>query len=142
MQNAGEYLKRVMVLGDYCYLESAKKTVLTVFGCIKVFLSERDIHRVNSILPEELQSLWQVSEIRREENNTSSEDCIGLLQRAGNYPYRAAAEKAIKVVFASLKEVLTADGLKEFVSLIPSSLREIFNSSGVCVFDSSAEEFL
>jgi len=134
-------LKRVMVLGGFCYPEYAEQVVLKFFGCLKKTLPRSKKTKLYNLLPDVLKELWERAERDRRFTSTS-DDWIGAFQKAGEFPYRAAAERAIKVVFSSMKELMHAQQVKELIELMPTSLRELVKDSSACVYDSSAEEFL
>lgn len=133
------YLTRVAVLGRYCYPERSEETALTVFSSLKCILPEGINQSIFELLPEPVKTLWKDAPV----NGISSDaDCITIAKERGNYPYRAAAEKAFEVVFASIREILDDDKKNRFISLLPLHLRETFERSKSCILDGSAEDFL
>lgn len=140
MLSKEEYIKRVTVLGNYCYPDRAEETALIVFSCLKKNLSAEGNQRIQEFLPEPLNSLWKEARLDGKAFNDS--DCISLAKEIGNYPYRSAAEKAFEVIFASIREIIEDDKKEKMMELLPLTLRIIFERSKSCALDGSAEEFL
>lgn len=134
-----EYINRVTVLGRYCYPRRGEEAALVVFSCLKRVLSEEDIQYMSGLLPCPVRRLWEEAEFA---GGPGEEDCITLAMRLGNYPYRAAAEKAVEVIFASLREIVDAGGREKIKDLLPLSLQVVFERSRSCALDGSAEDFL
>ncbi len=133
------YLHRVTVLGQYCYPERAEETIRLVFSCVKCVLSGEAGRRILEFLPEPVRSVWDDTIPGRE---LTDGDCITLAKKMGGYPYRAAAEKAFEVVFASIRELMDDVKVSEMMDLLPSSLKILFVRSKSCALDGSAEDFL
>lgn len=133
------YITRVAVLGRYCYPERGKETALIVFSSLKCVLPVEIIYNIFELLPEPVKTLWKDAPINGISSNT---DCITIAKEMGNYPYRAAAEKAFEVVFASIREILDNDKKNRFISLLPLYLKDYFERSKSCILDGSAEDFL
>ncbi|NOY65566.1 MAG: DUF2267 domain-containing protein [Nitrospirae bacterium] len=135
-----DYFDRVMVLGQYCYPERAEEAVLLVLSCLKHLLSEEAARGIKEMLPEPVRGLWEEAVF----NNNYDEDevdCITLAKRLGNYPYRAAAERAFEVVFASIRE-LTDEQRREAIKTLPLTVQPLFERAKSCAIDGSAEDFL
>ncbi len=133
------YIKRIMVLGQYCSPQRGEETALLVFFCLKKVLSKESYQNIFELLPEPVKSFWENASL----NGTSDDvDCITLAKRMGNYPYRAAAEKAFEVIFASIREIIDDDKKMKLMDFLPSPLKVIFERSKSCAFDGSAGDFL
>lgn len=139
MLSREDYIKRVTVLGQYCYPKRGEETALTVFSCLKKVLPDESVQDILELLPEPVKGLWEDSPSNGIFRNV---DCITLAKELGNYPYRAAAEKAFEVVFASIREILDHDKKTNLINLLPLYLREIFECSKSCALDGSPEDFL
>lgn len=135
-----EYVKRVTVLGHYCYPERAEETAHIVFSCLKKALSEESSQSILEFLPEPVNSLWKEATLNGKAFDDA--DCITLAKEMGNYPYRAAAENAFEVIFASIREIIEDDKKINLMDLLPLPLRLIFERSKSCSLDGSAEDFL
>ena len=133
------YLRRVTVLGQYCYPERAEETIRLVFSCVKCVLSVEAGRRILELLPEPVRSIWDSTIPKRELANG---DCITLAKEMGGYPYRAAAEKAFEVVFASMREIMDDVKIGEMMDVLPSPLKMLVIRSKSCALDGSAEDFL
>ena len=134
-----DYIKRVTILGQYCYPERGEATVLIVFSCLKKTLAEESNLIVTDLLPEPVKSLWKGASINGRVND---KDCITLAIEIGNYPYRAAAERAFEIVFASIREIIDDKEKIKILELLPLYLKAIFERSRSCALDWSAEDFL
>ena len=134
-----EYLRRVTVLGQYCYPERAEENIRLVFSCLKCVLPVEASRRILEVLPEPVRSIWESTTLRRE---ITHGDSVTLAKEMGGYPYRAAAEKAFEVVFASIREIIDDVKIREIMDLLPSPLKIPFVRSKSCALDGSAEDFL
>lgn len=134
-----DYLGRVAVLGRLAYSQRAREAAGVVFSCVKENLRDEDLSAVRTLLPEPVRELWDEAAQAASE---SRGDCIARVQEAGGYPYRAAAERAVEVIFASLREVLGEAEKKAFRDRLPGRLRELFDRASTCSLDGSAEDFL
>lgn len=133
------YIRRIMVLGQYCYPRRAEETALLVFSCLKKAISKKNHQEIFKLLPEPAKSFWENASF----NGTSEDtDCIMMAKRIGNYPYRAAAEKAFEVIFASIREIMDDNANERIMGLLPPPLKVIFDRSRSCVLDGSAGDFL
>jgi uncharacterized protein (DUF2267 family) len=130
-----------MDLGRYCFFERAEETAIIVFSCLKKVIPEKNIKHIFALLPEPVKSIWE-SAIFKGTVEKDMSDCITLAKEKGNYPYRAAAERAFEFIFASIREIVDDDKKRKIKELLPSSVQDIFERSRSCTFDSSAEEFL
>lgn len=133
------YLQRVTVLGRYCYQERAEETLRIVLSCLKCALPVEADRKIFAVLPEPVSSMW--------ESTTSAgpsphDDCVAMAKELGGYPYRAAAEKAFEVIFASLREIMDEVKIGEMMEFLPSPLKILFVRSQSCALDRSAEDFL
>ena len=133
------YLRRVNVLGQYCYPERAEETIRLVCSCLKSALTAEAGRRILDLLPEPVRSIWESTVSATESSNV---DCIALAKERGGYPYRAAAEKAFEVVFASIREMMDDAGIGEITDLLPPPLKMLVIRSTSCALDGSAEDFL
>lgn len=129
-----------MILGQYCYPERAEKTAMTVFSSLKNALSGEDARKFFDLLPEPVSGLWRNAS--PEGMGDDGPDCIASAQRAGDYPYRAAAERAFEAVFASIREIVDDERKKWIHNMLPPSVRPLFERSKACALDGSAEDFL
>jgi len=86
-----------------------------------------------------VRSIWDSTTPERE---LADGDCITLAKELGGYPYRAAAEKAFEVVFASIRENMDDVMIGEIMDLLLSPLKILFVRSKSCALDGSAEDFL
>lgn len=127
------------VLGQYCYPERAEETIRLVFSCLKCVLPVEASRRILELLPEPVRSIWDSTTPERE---LADGDCITLAKELGGYPYRAAAEKAFEVVFASIRENMDDVMIGEIMDLLLSPLKILFVRSKSCALDGSAEDFL
>ncbi|GAB4406671.1 MAG: hypothetical protein OHK0032_01740 [Thermodesulfovibrionales bacterium] len=128
-----------MVLGQYCSPQRGEDTALLVFSCLKRALSKESNQNIFELLQEPVKSLWENASL----NGTSDDaDCITLAKRMGNYPYRAAAEKAFEVIFASIREIMDDNANDKIISFLPPPLKVIFERSRSCALDGSAGDFL
>lgn len=134
-----DYLRRVTVLGQYCYPERAEETIRLVFSCLKCVLPVEASRRILEVLPEPARSIWESTTLRRE---ITHGDSVTLAKEMGGYPYRAAAEKAFEVVFASIREIIDDVKIGEIMDLLPSALKILVVRSKSCALDGSAEDFL
>ncbi|MEW6410009.1 MAG: DUF2267 domain-containing protein [Nitrospirota bacterium] len=134
-----EFLSRVMILGQYCYTERGEITVKTVFTALKSFLQKDESKRLEGLLPSPLRELWQESPFV-EVGYDSNKDYIVLVSKIGNYPYKAAAERDVKIVFAGIREFMDESTINELISILPD--KEIFEKSKSCSLNGSAENFL
>ncbi len=134
-----DYLRRVTVLGQYCYPERAEETIRLVFSCLKCVLPVEASRRILEVLPEPVRRIWDSTIPGRE---LTHGDCVTLAKEMGGYPYRAAAEKAFEVVFASIREIIDDVRIREIMDLLPSPLKALFVRSKSCALDGSAEDFL
>ena len=134
-----DYLRRVAVLGQYCYPERAEETIRLIFSCLKCVLPVEASRRILEVLPEPVRSIWESTTLRRE---ITHGDSVTLAKEMGGYPYRAAAEKAFEVVFASIREIIDDVNIGEIMDLLPSPLKALFVRSKSCALDGSAEDFL
>ena len=133
------YLRRVTVLGQYCYPERAEETIRLVFSCLNCALPMEVGRRILDLLPEPVRSIWESTTPARE---LTSGDCVTLTKELGGYPYRAAAEKAFEVVFASIREIMDDVKIGELMDLLPSAMKILVVRSKSCALDGSAEDFL
>lgn len=136
-----EYIKRVTILGRYCYPERGEETARIVFSCLKETLSGESLRAVSELLPGPVKGLWQEAPFDGRASG-NAEDCISLAKERGKYPYRAAAERAFEVIFASLGESLGDDGKIRMADALPPPLRVLFERSRSCALDGAAEDFL
>lgn len=127
------------VLGQYCYPERAEETIRLVSSCLKCVLPMEASRRILDLLPEPVRSIWESTTPGRELTNG---DCVTLAKELGGYPYRAAAEKAFEVVFASIREIMDDVKIGEIMDLLPSPLKILVVRSKSCALDGSAEDFL
>ena len=127
------------VLGQYCYPERAEETILLVSLCLKCALPGEASRKILDLLPEPVRSIWESTTPGRELTNG---DCVTLAKELGGYPYRAAAEKAFEVVFASIREIMDDVKIGELMDLLPPPLTILFVRSKSCALDGSAEDFL
>lgn len=134
-----DYLRRVTVLGQYCYPERAEETIRLVFSCLKCVLPVEASRRILEVLPEPVRSIWESTTLRRE---ITHGDSVTLAKEMGGYPYRAAAEKAFEVVFASIREIIDDVKIGEIMDLLPSARKILVVRSKSCALDGSAEDFL
>lgn len=139
MKSKEAYLSRVTVLGQYCYPERAEETIRLVFSCVKRVLSVEAGGKIPEFLPEPVRSIWDDTIPGRE---LPDGDCVTLVKEMGGYPYRAAAEKAIEVVFASIRELIDEAKVSELMDLLPEPLKVLFVHSKSCALDGSAADFL
>ncbi|MGD2079589.1 MAG: hypothetical protein PVJ36_00475 [Nitrospirota bacterium] len=139
MMSRQEYLTRIETLGQFCDAARAEQTVRLVFACLKRALGDGGA-RFGGLLSGPARELWD--EAVGEGLGGDGEDCITVAQRAGNYPYRAAAEKAFEVIFASLREGADEEQQAEMASLLPQRLLPVFEKSKSCALDGSAGDFL
>jgi hypothetical protein len=95
--------------------------------------------RILDLLPEPVRSIWESTTPGRE---LTRSDCVTLAKELGGYPYRAAAEKAFEVVFASIREIMDDVKIGEIMDLLPSPLKILVVRSKSCALDGSAEDFL
>ena len=133
------YLRRVTVLGQYCYPERAEETIRLVFSCLKCALPAEASWRILELLPEPAKGIWESTTPGRE---LTQGDCVALARELGGYPYRAAAEKAFEVIFASIREMMDEVKIGEIMDLLPSPLKMLVVRSKSCALDGSAEDFL
>lgn len=133
------FLRRVTVLGQYCYPERAEETIRLVSSCLKCTLPVESSRRILDLLPEPMRSIWQSSTPLRE---IIHGDCVALAKEVGGYPYRAATEKAFEVVFASIREIVDEARMREIMDLLPPPLKALFERSKSCALDGSAQDFL
>ncbi|MCL5024569.1 MAG: DUF2267 domain-containing protein [Nitrospirae bacterium] len=133
------YLRRVTVLGQYCYPERAEETLRLVFSCLKGVLPVETGRRILEFLPEPVRSIWDDTIPGKQ---LTDGDCVTLAKETGGYPYRAAAEKAFEVVFASIRELVDDVKVRGIMDLLPSPLEILFVRSKSCALDGSAEDFL
>jgi hypothetical protein len=129
----------VTVLGQYCYPERAEETIRLVSSCLKSALPVEAGRRIHELLPDPVRSMWESATPGRELTNG---DCVTLAKELGGYPYRAAAEKAFEVVFASIREITDDVTIGEIMDLLPPPLKIIVVRSKSCALDGSAEDFL
>lgn len=139
MLSKEDYLKRVTTLGCYCYHERAGETAAIVFASLKKTLSEEKMQDIIRLLPEPVKGLCMEADFKGPLNGT---DCITIAKEMGDYPYRAAAEKAFEVIFASIREIIDDDKKIKISNLLPLPLRQIFEGSKSCVLDGSPGDFL
>jgi len=139
MLSREEYIKRVTVLGQYLSPERGRATALLVFSCLKGALSAEDAQGIYELLPEPVRYLWKEAPSSGGSDNT---DCITLAKKVGDYPYRAAAERAFEVIFASIGEIIDGDTKDRLIGRLPSQLKVIFERSRACVLDGSPGDFL
>ncbi len=136
-----DYFERVMVLGQYCYLERAKEVVYLVMSCLKEVIPEKAVQDLEKALPEPVRGL--LKEALLNDNHGEDEiDCITLVKQRGNFPYRAAAERTFEVVFASIREITDEQSRERIKALLPPSVQTIFDRAKSCAIDGSAEDFL
>lgn len=110
-----------------------------VMACLKRGLAD-DSARFAELLSGPARQLWD--EAAADGLDADGEDCISVAQKAGNYPYRAAAEKAFEVIFASLREGADDEQKAEMAMLLPPLLVPVFEKSKSCALDGSAGDFL
>ncbi len=134
-----EYLGRIETLGQFCSAARAEETVRLVLACLKRGLGE-DSARFAELLCAPARELWD--EATDDGLDGDGEDCISVAQKAGNYPYRAAAERAFEVIFASLREGADEGQKAEMARLLPPRLVPVFEKSKGCALDGSAGDFL
>ena len=127
------------VLGQYCYPERAEETIRLVSSCLKCVLPLGASRRILDLLPEPVRSIWESTAPGRE---LTTGDCVTLAKELGGYPYRAAAEKAFEVVFASIREIMDDVKIGEIMDLLPSAMKILVVRSKSCALDGSAEDFL
>lgn len=139
MMSRQEYLRRIEILGQFCNTGRAEETVHVVLACLKRGLGDNS-KRFARLISGPAREFWD--EATENDLNGEGEDCISIAQRAGNYPYRAAAEKAFEVIFASLRENSDEEQKAEMVKLLPPGLLHIFEKSKSCALDGSAGDFL
>lgn len=132
-------MRRVTVLGQYCYPERAEETIRLVLSCLKSVLPAEAGRRITELLPEPVKSIWDDTISGGE---LTDGDCVALAKGIGGYPYRAAAEKAFEVVFASIREIIDEVKIGEMMALLPAPLQTLFVRSKSCALDGSAEDFL
>ncbi len=139
MLSREEYIKRVTVLGQYLSPERGKATALLIFSCLKGTLSAEEAQSIYELLPEPVRYLWKEAPSNGRSGNT---DCVALAKKVGNYPYRAAAERAFEVVFASIGEIIDDNTKDKLIGRLPSQLKVIFERSRTCALDGSVGDFL
>lgn len=139
MTSRQEYLRRIETLGQFCSAERAEETVRLVMACLKRGLAD-DSARFAELLSGPARQLWD--EAAADGLDADGEDCISVAQKAGNYPYRAAAERAFEVIFASLREGADDEQKAEMAMLLPPLLVPVFEKSKSCALDGSAGDFL
>jgi uncharacterized protein (DUF2267 family) len=139
MMSRQEYLNRIETLGQFCSTVRAEETVRLVFACLKRILGD-DSNEFAELISGPAREFWD--EVTEDGLNAEEEDCISVAQMAGNYPYRAAAEKAFEVIFASLREYSDEEQKAEMARLLPQSLLLLFEKSKSCALDGSAGDFL
>lgn len=135
------YFKRVMILGQYCYHDRAEDAVRLVFSCLKEEMPEDGVEEMLRLLPEPVRQIWDETDY----NDISVEgitNCVAMAKERGGFPYRAAAERAFEVVFASIGEVVDAGKKKRILEILPVPVRVVFERSRSCILDGSAEDFL
>lgn len=133
------YISRVAVLGQYCYDQRAEETLRQVFSCLKSALPAESGRKILELLPEPVRSIWDSVTPGKE---IADGDCVDLLKELGGYSYRAAAEKAFEVVFASIREIVGDVQIGEIMELLPPPLETLFVRSKSCALDGSAADFL
>ncbi len=142
MMSRKDYFDRVMVLGQYCYPQRAEETVWLVLSCLKQMLSEEAVQGIKEMLPEPVRGLWDEAPLLNNNYAEDEKDCITLAKRLGNYPYRAAAERAFEVVFASIRELTDERSREAIKGLLPLTVQPLFERARSCAIDGSAEDFL
>ena len=141
MMSRKDYFGRVMVLGQYCYPERAEETVSLVLSCLKQMLPQEAVQGIREMLPEPVRGLWEEA-VFNNNYDEDEKDCITLAKRLGNYPYRAAAERAFEVVFASIREITDEQRREAIKALLPQTVQPLFERAKSCAIDGSAEDFL
>ncbi len=141
MPSKEDYYKRVMILGQYCYPERAEETTSLVMASLKSVLPEGPVRDIRELLPEPLRGLWEDASLSGKVDEGET-DCITLAKNLGNYPYRAAAERAFEVILASIREAVDDKSVEKIREMLPLSVRPIFEKAKSCAVDGSAGDFL